>query len=65
MAENEQKFRHRSTYFGQIGFAIIVLGGYYLAVISELSIVGSTVAVGVSYIAYVFKNTNPKLPKSN
>ena len=65
MAENEQKFRHRSTYFGQSGLIIIVLGGYALAGVAGVysPIVGSAIAVGVSYIAYVFKNSNPKPPK--
>jgi len=65
MAENEQKFRHRSTYFGQSGLIIIVLGGYALAGVAGIysPFVGSAIAVGVSYIAYVFKNSNPKPPK--
>ncbi len=28
MSEKEQKFRHRATYFGQIFFFMLVLGGF-------------------------------------
>ena len=68
MAEKEQKFRHRATYFGQLNFILLVSIGYGIATIAGYfgsEIVGSIIATGVSYIAYVFKTHQPKLPKQN
>jgi len=64
MAEKEQNFRHNSTYFGQSGYILTVLGGYVIAGVSGTfdAVVGSTIAVGVSYIAYVFKTDKPNAP---
>lgn len=66
MAEKEQKFRHTSTYIGQINFILLVLLGYSIAGFTGyfgLQWVGVTVALGVSYIVYVFKAKDPKPPK--
>ncbi len=68
MAEKEQKFRHRATYFGQLNFILLVSIGYGIATIAGIfgsQVVGSIIAGGVSYIAYVFKTHQPKPPKQN
>jgi len=65
MAEKEQKFRHLSTFFGQTGLIFLVLGGYIIAGLigTQSQTVGVAIAISISYIAYVFKNRNPKPPK--
>jgi len=68
MAEKEQRFRHWTTKAGQAGFIIVVLGGYGIAAyagVQGAQAVGGFIAVGVSYIAYVFKEKNPVPPKNN
>ena len=67
MAEKEQRFRHVATIFGQLQFVILVVGGYGLAVyagIGGAQLTGATIAVGVSYVVYVFKSKNPTPPKN-
>jgi len=67
MAEKEQKFRHKSTYIGQINFILLVLFGFIIAGITGYfgsQIVGSVIATGVSYISYVFKAKEPQAPKN-
>jgi uncharacterized membrane protein len=66
MAEKEQRFRHFSTFFGQSGLIFLVLGGYIIAGIIGIQsqVVGIAIAISISYIAYVFKNKNPKPPKN-
>ena len=66
LAENEQNFRHNSTYFGQIGFIFIVLLGYIISAYTAMNgapVVGGIIAAGISYIAYVYKSNKPKPPK--
>ena len=66
MAEKEQNFRHKATYIGQINFILLVILGYSIAGITSYfgsPVVGTTIAAGVSYIAYVFKTNNPQSPK--
>jgi uncharacterized membrane protein len=66
MAEKEQRFRHTSTYIGQINFILLVLLGYGISAFAGYygsQWVGVTIALGVSYIAYVFKTKDPKPPK--
>ena len=72
MAEREQTFRHIATYFGQIQFIALVLGGYSIAAYVATtgsgwaaSVGAGAIATGVSYVAYVFKVKNPKAPKIN
>ena len=67
MSEKEQSFRHIATYLGQTSFIIVVLGGYaFAAYAGKFSpVVGTTIAIGVSYIAYVFKTKEPKPPKKS
>lgn len=67
MAEEEQKFRHRATYIGQLNFIFLVSVGYSIATIAGYfgsQVVGGIIATGVSYIAYVFKTHQPKAPKT-
>ncbi len=68
MAEKEQKFRHRATYFGQLNFILLVSIGYAIAGLAGYfgsEITSSIIAGGVSYIAYVFKTHQPKSPNQN
>ncbi|SFV74510.1 hypothetical protein MNB_SM-3-399 [hydrothermal vent metagenome] len=68
MAEKEQIFRHRATYFGQLNFILLVSLGYGIATIAGFfgsQVVGGIIATGVSYIAYVFKTHQPTPPKQN
>jgi uncharacterized membrane protein len=67
MAEKEQNFRHTSTYIGQINFILLVILGYGISALTGYygaQWVGGTIALGVSYIAYVFKVKDPKPPKT-
>jgi uncharacterized membrane protein len=66
MAEKEQIFRHRATYFGQLNFILLVFIGYAIATVASFlgsQVVGGIIATGVSYIAYVFKTHQPNPPK--
>jgi len=65
MVEKEQKFRHYSTFFGQSGLIFLVLGGYVIAGLVGIhsQTIGVSIAISISYIAYIFKNKNPKPPK--
>lgn len=66
MAEREQKFRHRSTLFGQFNFIALIGIGYGASILAGIFAhwsVGVAIAGGTSYVAYVFKVKNPKPPK--
>jgi hypothetical protein len=68
MTEKEQKFRHTSTYVGQFSFLALVSVGYGAAIytgINGAQFVGVAIAVGTSYLAYVFKSEKPKPPKQS
>ena len=67
MAEKEQSFRHKVTYIGPINFILLVLFGFSIAGVVGYygsEIVGSVIATGVSYIAYVFKSKAPEAPNN-
>jgi hypothetical protein len=66
MAKKEQRFRHTATYIGQIGFAVVILGGYAISgyVGMKNTVLGISIALGISYIAYVIKSSDPKPPKA-
>ncbi len=66
MAKSEQRFRHISTILGQTMFLGLIGIGYGMSVYAGVhgsEVVGSFIALGTSYIAYVFKSKKPKPPK--
>lgn len=62
MAQNEQKFRHRSTFLGQFGLpinlGIAAIAGIYAPM------VGVAIAGVAGYAYYATRNNNPKPPQA-
>ncbi len=66
MAEKEQRFRHVSTFLGQINFLILVIVGFGIASFTSIKgsqATGVAIAGAVGYIVYVFKSKNPRFPQ--